>query len=156
MPLQPVQVQVMAVNRRFYTCISCVFPPRHSTPRHPHPCPVQVRQVLSTLPNPDAIIEAVPELVEPQALTRALATIKSTLPGKDPLEVGEGWGGGLGLALPCRSQTFMQTLKLPPPNSMQSPHCVHSFFLDAGSCSCWSMGWLGLNRVVLSYRCRFN
>ena len=48
---------------------------------------VQVRQVLSSLPNPDAIIEAVPDLVQPASLARALATIKAAMPNKQPLEV---------------------------------------------------------------------
>jgi hypothetical protein len=43
---------------------------------------------LSSLPNPDAIIEVVPELVSPQSLARALATLKAAMPGQDPLQVG--------------------------------------------------------------------
>lgn len=43
--------------------------------------------MLSSLPNPDAIIEAVPDLVQPASLARALATIKAAMPNKQPLEV---------------------------------------------------------------------
>ena len=43
--------------------------------------------MLSSLPDPDTVIEVVPELVDPQALTRALATLKTAMPGQDPLKV---------------------------------------------------------------------
>lgn len=47
----------------------------------------RVKEVLSSLPDPDAIIEAVPELVDPTALARALSTIKASYPTQDPLQV---------------------------------------------------------------------
>lgn len=47
----------------------------------------QVRKALSSCPEPDAIVEAVPDLVDPVALAKALATIKAAMPGKNPLEV---------------------------------------------------------------------
>ncbi|GAX73489.1 hypothetical protein CEUSTIGMA_g941.t1 [Chlamydomonas eustigma] len=47
----------------------------------------QSRSMLSSLPDPDSIIETVPDLVDPLALSRALATLKATLPGQNPLQV---------------------------------------------------------------------
>lgn len=47
----------------------------------------QVHKALSSCPEPDAIVEAVPDLVDPAALAKALSTIKAAMPGKNPLEV---------------------------------------------------------------------
>lgn len=49
---------------------------------------LQVHQALNSLPDPDTIIEVVPELVNPQALSRALSTIQAAMPGQDPVKVG--------------------------------------------------------------------
>jgi hypothetical protein len=47
----------------------------------------KVKEILSSLPDPDAIIEAVPELVDPTSLARALSTIRGSFPNQDPLQV---------------------------------------------------------------------
>lgn len=48
----------------------------------------KVKGVLSSLPDPDIIIEAVPELADPASLMKALATIRASFPNQDPLQVG--------------------------------------------------------------------
>jgi len=47
----------------------------------------EVRRALSSLPDPDAIIEAVPDLVHPPTLSRSLATLRASFPASDPLEI---------------------------------------------------------------------
>ncbi len=43
---------------------------------------------------PPKVIEAVPDLVDPVALSRVLASIKAAMPDKDPFQVREWRGGG--------------------------------------------------------------
>lgn len=45
----------------------------------------QVKKLLSKAEDVDAIIQAVPELSDPRALSRSLAFLASSFPGKDPV-----------------------------------------------------------------------
>jgi hypothetical protein len=47
----------------------------------------QVRQVLSKAKDIDAIIQAVPELMDATALVRSLAFLQSSFPDHDPVEL---------------------------------------------------------------------
>ncbi|KAG1667847.1 hypothetical protein FOA52_011035 [Chlamydomonas sp. UWO 241] len=47
----------------------------------------QVADQLRSLPDPGAIVGAVPQLLEPGALSRALGAIKAAMPTQDPLQV---------------------------------------------------------------------
>ena len=73
-----------------------------ATPLSSYP---QVRRSLSSAPDPDAVVDAVPGLAaDPVALARTLTSIATSRPGSDPLQVGGGgvdeagqepvWGGG--------------------------------------------------------------
>lgn len=61
----------------------------------PSPSLYQVRKALAAVPEPDAIIEAVPDLVEPAALARALAALKAAMPSQASLELHDVNGRGL-------------------------------------------------------------
>lgn len=60
----------------------------------------RVRQILAPLEDPDAVIESVPELIDPRALLRALTTIQASFPSQDPLQVGN--------PIPVPSQVMMR------------------------------------------------
>lgn len=45
----------------------------------------QVKKLLSKAADVDAIIQAVPELSDPRALSRSLAFLASSFPGQDPV-----------------------------------------------------------------------
>ncbi|GAX73488.1 hypothetical protein CEUSTIGMA_g940.t1 [Chlamydomonas eustigma] len=45
------------------------------------------RKQLSSLSNPDAVVEAVPELVDPVTLARAISSLRAAMPTQDPLQI---------------------------------------------------------------------
>lgn len=45
------------------------------------------RMVLSSLSNADTVIEAVPELVDPVILARAISSLRAAMPSQDPFKV---------------------------------------------------------------------
>jgi hypothetical protein len=50
-----------------------------------YPTIMQVRALLAGAPDVDAVIQAVPELAEPAALSRSLAYLAGAFPGKSPV-----------------------------------------------------------------------
>lgn len=71
------------------------LPPTHTPSRQPTDADaLQVKSLLSKAEDVDAIIQAVPELSDPVALSRSLSFLASSFPGKDPvLLLQVGWGG---------------------------------------------------------------